>query len=52
MGSYERFVIHDYLKDRDGVYTESEGEEGKNRHVVIHPHFGRMLKKAKRRLSR
>lgn len=50
MGSYERFIIHDYLKDRAGVRTESEGE-GADRHVVIYPIFGRNLKKAKRRLT-
>lgn len=50
MGSYERFVIHTYLKDRSGVQTESEGE-GEDRHVVISPIFGRTLKKAKRRLT-
>lgn len=52
MGSFERFVIHDYLKDREGIKTESYGEEGKDRHVEIHPLFGRSLKKAKRRLTR
>jgi len=51
MGAYERFVIHDYLKDRDGIKTESYGE-GKDRHIEISPHFGRMPKKAKRRLTR
>jgi hypothetical protein len=50
MGSYERFVIHTYLKDRGGVRTESEGE-GNERHIVICPIFGRTLKKAKRRLT-
>ena len=52
MGSFERFIIHDYLKDRDGIKTESYGEEGKDRHVEIHPLFGRSPKKAKRRLTR
>ena len=50
MGSYERFVIHTYLKDRGGIRTESEGE-GPDRHIVIYPIFGRNLKKAKRRLT-
>lgn len=52
MGSFERFVIHDYLKEREGIKTESFGEEGKSRHVEIHPLFGRALKKAKKRLTR
>lgn len=51
MGSFERFVVHDYLKDRDGVKTESFGE-GEERHVEIHPLYGRSLKKAKRKLIR
>lgn len=51
MGSFERFVIHEYLKDRSGVRTESFGE-GSDRHIEISPIFGRALKKAKRRLTR
>lgn len=52
MGAFERFVIHDYLKDREGVKTVSFGESGSGRHVEIHPLFGRKLKKARRRLTR
>ena len=51
MGSFERFIIHDYLKDRDGVRTESFGE-GRERHVEINPIFGRTPKKIKKRLTR
>ncbi len=51
MGSFERFVIHDYLKEREGVKTESYGE-GKDRHIQISPQFGRGLKKTKKRLTR
>ena len=51
MGAFERFIIHDYLKDRGGIRTESFGE-GDDRHIEISPLFGRTLKKAKRRLSR
>ena len=50
MGSYERFVIHDYLKEREGVCTESVGEKGKDRRIEIRPVFGRSLKKVKKRL--
>ena len=50
MGSYERFVIHDYLKDREGIRTGSIGESGKDRHIQIYPLFGRNLKKAKKKL--
>jgi len=49
MGSFERFVVHDYLKDREGVNTESAGERGEDRHIVISPLFGRSLKKAKKK---
>ena len=51
MSSFERFVIHDYLKDREGIKTESHGE-GKERHIQVAPQFGRGLKKAKRKLTR
>ena len=52
MGSFERFVIHDYLKEREGIKTESFGEEGKDRHIEIYPLFGRTLKKTKKKLTR
>ena len=51
MGSFERFIVHDYLKDREGVRTESFGE-GRERYVEIQPLFGRSPKKTKRRLTR
>jgi hypothetical protein len=51
MGSFERFIVHDYLKDREGVRTESRGE-GRDRRVEIQPLFGRNPKKAKRKLTR
>jgi hypothetical protein len=50
LGSFERFVIHDYLKERCGLRTESHGD-GEERHIEIHPQFGRMPKKIKRRLT-
>lgn len=50
MGSFERFVIHSYLKEREGVRTESIGEQGKDRHIEIQPLFGRSPKPARRRL--
>lgn len=49
MGSFERFVIHDYLKAREGIRTESSGENGRDRHITISPQFGRTLKKAKKK---
>lgn len=36
MNSYERLVVHNAVKDFEGIYTESVGEEP-NRHVVIKP---------------
>jgi len=45
MSSYERFVIHEALKDNDALKVESFGE-GVERHIVIEPNlFGRGLKK-------
>lgn len=51
MDAFARFLVHNYLKNREGIRTESFGE-GKERHVRIFPVFGRELKKAKRRLIR
>jgi hypothetical protein len=50
MGSFERFVVHEYIKNRGGLRSESSGE-GEERHVAIFPVFGRIPRKAKRRLS-
>jgi spoIIIJ-associated protein len=36
MPSFERRIIHEYLRDRDDVETYSEGEEP-DRHLVISP---------------
>lgn len=45
MSSYERFIIHDVLKDNELITSESHGE-GQERHVQIKPDlFGRGLKK-------
>lgn len=52
MGAYERFIIHDYLKDRGGVSTVSTGVSGKDRRIRIVPSYGRHLRKAKKRLTR
>jgi predicted RNA-binding protein Jag len=51
MDSFERFIVHEYLKSRGGVRSESQGE-GTGRHVDVIPLFGRVPKKAKRRLTR
>jgi len=45
MSSYERFVIHDALKDMDSITANSFGEN-KDRHIVLEPKaFGRGLKR-------
>lgn len=50
MSSYERFIIHDYLKTRDEIKSTSVGE-GEDRHIVIEPNiFGRGLKKMIRKI--
>jgi len=42
---YERYVIHNYLQNFEGVETKSIGEESERR-LEIHPiKFGRTLKK-------
>jgi predicted RNA-binding protein Jag len=43
--NYERYIIHDTLKDNDAVKSASYGE-GEDRHIEIEPAvFGRGLKK-------
>ena len=51
MSSYERFIIHDALKDWDSVETSSFGE-GEERHIRIKPMpFGRKLKKIVKKIK-
>jgi predicted RNA-binding protein Jag len=51
MSNYERFIIHDALKDVESVETSSEGE-GAERHVVISPaKFGRRLKRIVKKIK-
>jgi predicted RNA-binding protein Jag len=45
LGSYERFIVHDYLKGFEGIETKSIGE-GADRRLEIKPvKFGRSLKR-------
>ncbi len=45
MSSYERFVIHDALKDMEAITANSYGEDD-DRHVVLEPKaFGRGLRR-------
>lgn len=51
MSNYERFIIHDVLKDDDTVETESIGED-EQRYVKIKPvRFGRKVRKMVRKLK-
>jgi predicted RNA-binding protein Jag len=51
MGSYERFIVHDTLKDMEQIETKSNGE-GVDRRVEIHPvRFGRGLKKIMKKIK-
>jgi predicted RNA-binding protein Jag len=50
MSDYERFVIHDALKDKESVRSSSYGE-GNERHIEIEPDvFGRGLKRIIKRI--
>ena len=49
MGSFERFIIHDYLKEREGIKTESTGQKGKDRRIIIQPLFGRNPRRVNKR---
>jgi predicted RNA-binding protein Jag len=50
MSSYERFVIHDFMKGRDDIKSSSQGE-GEERHIILEPNsFGRGLKKIIRKI--
>jgi predicted RNA-binding protein Jag len=51
MGNYERYIVHDCLKDIDGIETASFGE-GTERRVEIRPvKFGRGLKKIMKKIK-
>lgn len=45
LGNYERFVIHNYLKDFDGIETKSVGEGLDRRLEIKQARFGRSLKR-------
>ncbi len=51
MSSYERFIVHDALKEVEGVEAVSVGE-GAERHIEIQPKkFGRGLKKIMKKIK-
>jgi len=45
LGNYERFIIHNYLKDFDGIATKSIGEGMDRRLEIKQVKFGRSLKR-------
>lgn len=45
LGNYERFVVHTYLKDFEGVETKSVGEGAERRLEIKQVKFGRSLRK-------
>lgn len=51
MSNYERFIVHNVLKDLGNIETTSVGE-GEERHIEIHPKkFGRGLKKIVKKIK-
>lgn len=51
MSSYERFIVHNILKEIGSVETSSAGE-GETRHIVIRPKkFGRSLRKIAKKIK-
>lgn len=51
MGSFERYIVHNALKDYSGVETASVGD-GKERHVqIVSKRFGRGLKRIAKRIK-
>jgi len=45
LNNYERYIVHNYLKDFEGIETKSNGE-GPNRRLEIKPaKFGRSLRR-------
>ena len=51
LGNYERFVIHNYLKDFDGIETKSVGEGPDRRLEVKQVKFGRSLKRIMKKIK-
>jgi len=45
LGNFERFIIHDYLKDFEGIETKSVGEGQDRRLEIKQAKFGRSLKR-------
>ncbi|MFZ5516537.1 MAG: R3H domain-containing nucleic acid-binding protein [Candidatus Zhuqueibacterota bacterium] len=45
LDNFERFIVHDYLKDFDGIETKSIGEGQERRLEIRQAKFGRSLKR-------
>ncbi len=50
LSGYERYVIHNYLQDFQGIETESVGEEDDRRLQIKPVRFGRSLKKIMKKI--
>jgi len=51
MSKYERFIVHNFLKEMDSIETVSVGEEN-DRHIEIHPkRFGRSLRRIVKKIK-
>lgn len=51
LGSYERYVIHAFLKDFDGIETKSVGEGANRRLEIRQIKFGRSLKRIMKKIK-
>lgn len=51
LGNYERFVIHNYLKDFGGIETKSVGEGADRRLEIKQVRFGRSLKRIMKKIK-
>jgi predicted RNA-binding protein Jag len=51
LGNYERFIIHNYLKDFEGIETKSVGEGQDRRLEIKQVKFGRSLKRIMKKIK-
>jgi predicted RNA-binding protein Jag len=51
LGNYERFIVHDHLKEYEGIETTSSGEGNNRRLEIKQKQFGRGLKKIMKKIK-
>lgn len=51
MGSYERYIVHNSLKEMNGIETVSQGEGGERHVQIVSKKFGRGLKKIVKKIK-